>query len=383
MTFVLLTKFVGMSIASVEAIPVEVGVKPLEEAYGLAPYRSNHDSVEKRDRMLVRVETEDGIVGWGEMLVAMRSPEATKAIIDHVIAPELVGREVDGIRKFIESFYFPYTRIHPYLGAVEMAMWDALGKQLDVPLSTLLGGRLDDEVPVAYCLGILDPERSGEQARFAAEEGFSALKTKAGPDWRADVERIRAMHDAVDGELDFRLDPNQGWSFEAAVRAGAALEDAGVYLQYLEQPCRIDTYGTYETLRNRLRTPLAVNEDTYFERNFSHLLRREAVDVGVIDLIPAGGILRAQELAANAAEAGVSLSHHCGFDLGIKTAAMLHLVAATPAIDLPPDSVYYAWDEYLLEEPFELSDGAYSVPTEPGLGITVDEGTVERLRTDT
>lgn len=383
MTFVLLTKFVGMSIASVEAIPVEVGVKPLEEAYGLAPYRSNHDSVEKRDRMLVRVETEDGIVGWGEMLVAMRSPEATKAIIDHVIAPELVGREVDGIRGFIESFYFPYTRIHPYLGAVEMAMWDALGKQLDASLSTLLGGRLDDEVPVAYCLGILDPERSGEQARFAAEEGFSALKTKAGPDWRADVERIRAMHDAVDGELDFRLDPNQGWSFEAAVRAGAALEDAGVYLQYLEQPCRIDTYGTYETLRNRLRTPLAVNEDTYFERNFSHLLRREAVDVGVIDLIPAGGILRAQELAANAAEAGVSLSHHCGFDLGIKTAAMLHLVAATPAIDLPPDSVYYAWDEYLLEEPFELSDGAYSVPTEPGLGITVDEGTVERLRTDT
>lgn len=371
-----------MAISSVEAIPVEVGVKPLEEEYGLAPYRSNHDAVEERDRMLVRIETEEGIVGWGEMLVAMTSPEATKAIIDHVIAPELIGQEAEKIREFIESFYFPYTRIHPYLGAVEMAMWDALGKQLDASLSTLLGGRVEDEVPVAYCVGMLDPEQSQEHAQFASERGFSALKTKAGPDWRADVDRMVAMHEIVDGELDFRLDPNQAWSFEEAVRAGAALEDAGVYLQYLEQPCRIDTYGTYEKLRNRLRTPLAVNEDTYFERNFSHLLQQDAVDVGVIDMIPAGGILRAQDLAANAAEAGVSLSHHSGFDLGIKTAAMLHLVATTPAINLPPDSVYYAWDEYILEEPLELVDGAYPVPTGPGLGITVDEEMVERLRID-
>lgn len=371
-----------MAITSVEAIPVEVGVKPLEEEYGLAPYRSNHDAVEKRDRMLVRIKTDEDIVGWGEMLVAMTSPEATKAIIDHVIAPEPIGQEIEAIQEFIESFYFPYTRLHPYLGAVEMAMWDALGKQLDASLSTLLGGRVEDEVPVAYCLGLLDSEQSQEHARFAAEEGFSVLKTKAGPDWRADVDRIKAMHEAVDGKIDFRLDPNQGWSFEEAVRAGAALEDAGVYLQYLEQPCRIDTYGTYEKLRNRLRTPLAVNEDTYFERNFTHLLRQDAVDVGVIDMIPAGGILRAQNLAANAAEAGVSLSHHCGFDLGIKTAAMLHLVATTPAIDLTPDSVYYAWDEYLLEDPLKLTDGTYSVPTKSGLGIRVDEGMVEQLRTD-
>jgi L-alanine-DL-glutamate epimerase-like enolase superfamily enzyme len=371
-----------MVVSRVEAIPVEVGVRPIEEDYGLAPYRSNHDAVKERDRMLVRIETDDGIVGWGEMLVAMTSPDATKSIIDNVIAPELIGQEVEDIREFIESFYFPYTRIHPFLGAVEMAMWDALGKQFDASLSTLLGGSVEDEVSVAYCLGMMSSDRSREQARFAAEAGFPALKTKAGPDWRADVERMIAMHDAVDGNLDFRLDPNQGWSFEEAVRAGAVLEDAGVYLQYLEQPCRIDTYGSYEKLRDRLRTPIAVNEDTYFERNFSHLLRQDAVDVGVIDMIPAGGILRAQELAANAAEAGISLSHHCGFDLGIKTAAMLHLVATTPAIDLPPDSVYYAWDEYLLEDPLDLSDGAYQVPMGPGLGISVDEEKVERLRTD-
>lgn len=371
-----------MAIERVEAIPVEVDVKPLEEEFGLAPYRSNHDSVESRDRMLVRLETGDGLVGWGEMLVAMESAAATQVIIEEVIAPELVGREPSEIRAFLESFYFPYTRIHPYLGAVEMAMWDLFGKQVGAPLSQLLGGAVIDSISVAYCLGILDPERSREQARFAKKKGFEALKTKAGPDARFDVDRLTAMHTAVDGDLDFRIDPNQGWSFEDAVRSVARLEDAGIYLQYLEQPCRIDTYGTYSKLRSRIRTPLAVNEDTYFERNFGQLIKQDAIDVGVVDMIPAGGIIRVREQAALAADAGVSLSHHSGFDLGIKTAAMLHTVAATPAINLPPDSVYYAWEDYLINDPFKIEDGAYTVPDAPGLGITVDEGAVETHRTD-
>lgn len=371
-----------MSIVSVDAIPVEVGVKPLEEEYGLAPYRSNHDSVSQRRRMLIRIETDDGIIGWGETLVLMTSPEATKAIFEHVIAPELIGRDVDEIQEFVNSFYFPYTRVHPFIGAAEMAMWDALGKQLDASLSKLLGGAAQEEIPVAYCLGLLDPEASREHAAFARDAGFSALKTKAGPNWKEDINRLQAMYDAVDDEMEFRLDPNQGWTFEEAIRASAALEENNIYLQYLEQPCRIDTYGTYEKLRSRLRTPIAVNEDTYFERNFSHLLKNDAVDVGVVDMVPSGGILNLKEQAALANKSGVSLSHHSGFDLGIKTAAMLHTVATTPAINLPPDSVYYAWAEYLIEDPFELTDGAYPVPTGPGLGITVNEEAVEKLRID-
>lgn len=372
-----------MAITEVEAIPVAMGVKPLEEPYGLAPYRSNHDAVESRDRMLIRVETDDGVTGWGETLTLMESPEATKAVIDHVVAPELLGREVGDIRAFTEAFYFPYTRIHPFVGAVEMALWDAHGKKLGATVSELLGGRVREEVDIAFCLGILDPEASREHATFAAEAGFEVLKTKAGPDWREDVRRLQTMHDAVDGDLEFRLDPNQGWSFEETVRATAALEDAGIYLQYLEQPTRIDTYGTYAKLRSRTRTPLAVNEDTYFERNFSQLLKADAIDVGVVDVVPAGGVLATLNLAAMADEAGVSLSQHCGFDLGVKTAAMLHTVATTPAFDLPPDSVYYAWEDTILEEPLLVEDGSMPVPDAPGLGVAVDESQIQRYRTDT
>lgn len=371
-----------MAITEVEAIPVSMGVKPLEEPYGLAPYQSNHDAVESRNRILIRVGTDDGITGWGETLVLMESPEATIAVIDNVIAPKLIGRDLDEIQSFTEAFYFPYTRLHPFIGAVEMAVWDAYGKQLGASLSELLGGRLVDNIPIAYCLGILDPEESREHAQFARDAGFEVLKTKAGPDWTEDVERLQAMHDAVDGVLDFRLDPNQGWSFDEAIRATAALEDAGIYLQYLEQPMRIDTYGAYAKLRSRTQTPIAVNEDLYFERNFSHLIKEDAIDVGVVDLVPAGGVLATKDIAATAADAGVSLSHHSGFDLGVKTAAMAHVVATTPIIDLAPDSVYYAWEDYVLEDPFSAKDGTIQVPEGPGLGVTVDETKVEQYRID-
>ncbi|WP_049903905.1 mandelate racemase/muconate lactonizing enzyme family protein [Halococcus agarilyticus] len=371
-----------MSITAVDAIPVRMDVEPLESDLGLAPYVSNHDSVESVTRMLVRVDTDNGVTGWGEMLVGMKSAAVTKAVVKDVIAPELVGRDVGEIRDFIDSFYFPYVKVRPFVGAVETALWDAFGKTVGQPVHRLLGGKTRDRVEIATCLGILDPEESRTYAERAVEHGFSTLKTKAGPDWREDVERIVAMAEAADGELEFRLDPNQGWAFEDAVRAATRLEEQGILLQYLEQPVRIDTDGTYASLRNRVRTPIAVNEDTYFPRNLRFLLRADAIDAAVVDLVPAGGILRVREQVAMAANAGVSVSHHCGFDLGVKTAAMLHTVASTPSINLPPDSVYYAWEDDVIAEPFEVENGTLPVPDGPGLGVEVDETKIERYRCD-
>ena len=190
------------------------------------------------------------------------------------------------------------------------------------------------------------------------------------------------MYDAVDGELEFRLDPNQIWGYEDAVRATSLLQDRGIYLQFLEQPIGISNLETHARLRQRLTTPIGVNEDTYFRGNLEALLRRDAIDAAVIDLVPAGGLEAARQQAQTAGVHGVSVSHHSGFDLGIKTAAVLHLAASTPEIDLPPDSVYYGWADYLLETPFELDDGSYPVPKAPGLGVSVDETKLDRYRID-
>jgi len=115
----------------------------------------------------------------------------------------------------------------------------------------------DRDVEFAFCLGILSPAESRAKAREAVDAGFSVLKTKAGRNWKQDVARIEAMHDEVDGALEFRLDPNQGWSLDQAVRVGAALEDSGIYLQYMEQPIRVNAHESLATLRKRLRQPIA------------------------------------------------------------------------------------------------------------------------------
>ncbi|GAB3027095.1 mandelate racemase/muconate lactonizing enzyme family protein [Natronobiforma cellulositropha] len=370
-----------MEITALDVFPVRLDVTPLEDG-GIAPYVTRYTEFWDMERVLIRLTTTDGVTGWGEMRSTL-SVDSTKTILENELAPEVIGRPVSSVESLRVAFdHYQYFDIDPFVGGVEMAMWDAYGKSLGVPVADLLGGNVDDGVEFASCLGILEPEASRTYAARASEEGFSVLKTKAGRDWRTDVERIVAMDDEVDGELEFRLDPNEGWTVEDAVRVGAALEDAGVYLQYLEQPIRIDTFGTYQRLRERLRTPIAVNEDTYFRHNLLELVKRDAIDVGVIDLVPAGGLLAAKELAGLADDAGISLSHHCAFDLGIKTAAILALVATTPAINLPVDSVYYSWEDHIIETPFEFDGGRLFIRDRPGLGVTVDEEQVEAYRID-
>ncbi len=382
-----------MRITDVSAFPVNIPLKPIKDG-GIAPYRTNHGELYDMDRVLVRVETDAGIEGWGEVRVFL-SPEATVSVIEDGVGPLVVGQSPFEIEKLRRQVFIEYTNANMFFAPVETACWDIVGKELERPVSELLGGwtvthqtnmqdreqsksdRHSREVEFAYCLGIFSPEESREYAKYALEEGYSVLKTKAGRDWKVDVERIRAMHEAVDGELEFRLDPNQGWTVEDAVRVGAKLEDSGIYLQYMEQPIRVDAHGSLRQLRTRTRQPIAANEDTYIPHNLQQMIAEDAIDVGVVDITPAGGISGVRQLASIAEDGGISLSHHCAFDLGIRTAAILQTVYGLPGINLASDTAYYGWETDVVEEPFTIDDGKLTVPTEPGLGISIDMDTIE------
>ncbi|MBV0902652.1 mandelate racemase/muconate lactonizing enzyme family protein [Haloarcula salina] len=387
-----------MEITDVTAVTVDVPLADLDDHLGIGPYVTNHGRLDSMERVLVRVDTDEGISGWGEMRVFL-SPEATESIIEDGVGPMIRGQSPFEIERLRRQVFVEYTNVDMFFAAVETACWDIVGKALDRPVYELLGGWTaptqgtqqhrqniegDDAspspVPVAFCLGILSPEESRAKAREALDAGFSVLKTKAGRDWREDVERIEAMHDETDGQLEFRLDPNQGWTLEQAVRVGAMLEDSGIYLQYMEQPIRVDSHRSLARLRQRLRQPIAPNEDTYISHNIQSLIEAGAMDVGVIDLTPAGGISGIRQQAAVLEDAGVPFTHHCAFDLGIRTAAILHGVTGIPGFSLPPDSTYYGWDGEVIEHPFEVSDGCLPAPEGPGLGISVDMDAVAEYR---
>jgi len=387
-----------MEITDVSAVTVEVPLTDLEEHLGISPYTTNHVELTSMERVLVRVDTDEGTSGWGEMRVFL-SPEATESIIEDGIGPMICGQSPFETERLRRQVFVEYTNVEMFFAAVETACWDIVGKTLERPVYELLGGwtapaqgsrrhrenirsnRTEPtDIPIAFCLGILPPEESRAKAREALEAGFTVLKTKAGRDWRQDVERIKAMHDEADGRLEFRLDPNQGWTPDESVRVGTMLEDENIYLEYMEQPIRVDSHGSLARLRQRLRQPIAPNEDTYISRNIQSLVDTGALDVGVIDLTPAGGISGLRQQAAVLEQAGFPFTHHCAFDLGVRTAAILHAVTGIPGFSLPPDSTYYGWEADVIEDPFEVSNGRISPPTGPGLGITVDPEAVERFK---
>lgn len=368
-----------MEIKNIEAIPVEIDIKPLSEDYGVAPYVAGYMTQNTTPRLVIRVETDEGIIGWGETSWGP-DPSLAMAAIENIIAPELIGQQIWEIETLLDSFQYPYMQIMPYVGGVEMALWDAFGKKLDTPIHQFLGGKQVDDLPVAYCLGIMDPEKSAEYARWAYDQGFEVLKTKGGLDVDQDVERMVAMHEAVDGEMDFRLDGNQTMTFEEATTTAARLEDNGIYLQYFEQPLRTDNLGGYKRLRQRLQTAIAVNEDAYHDRNVFELVREDAIDTAVIDMIPAGGLLATKKDLGLYDDAGISVAHHSTFDLGIKTAAVLQFAAASPTMDLPPDRVNYSLADDVVEDRFTVTDGTMTVPDNPGLGVSVSEKKIEQHR---
>jgi len=385
-----------MEITSVSAIPVTVPLTLIEDG-GIAPYRTNHGELYEMDRILVHVDTDEEYVGWGEVRPFL-SPKATVSVIEDGVGPLIVGQTPFEIERLRRQVFVEYTNPKMFVAPVETACWDIIGKALDRPVYELLGGWTADHptamthrdhvgqegesnlVEVAYALGIFSPEESRRYAQRALDEGYDVLKTKAGRDWRTDVARIRAMHDEVDDQLEFRIDPNQGWTVEDAVRVGAQLEDAGIYLQYMEQPIPINNHGSLQSLRSRTRQPVAANEDTYVPQNLRRMLADDAIDVGVVDITPSGGITGIRDLAAAAEDAGISLAHHCAFDLGIRTAAVLHAAYGLPGINLPSDTAYFGWEADVIESPFEIIDGCIEVPQGPGLGITVDKTTVEKYR---
>jgi L-Ala-D/L-Glu epimerase len=357
------------SITSVETFLVEV-----PQQHPIAPYQSRYRPASSTKALLVRLETCRGLVGWGE------TPQ-------RYLGEQLTGKEAVTLRNqlsgkdatAIAAMYAEWKLDGGYLqSAVEMAMWDILGKVCGQPLHRLLGGLYRTEIELAACLGIRPAEEMGQIARAYVEMGFRTLKTKAGRDAEEDVRNVRAMREAVGDQLRLRIDPNTGYSPEVTLQLARDLEPYG--LEYLEQPMADDLIEESARLREKTTTPLALNESVTTFDNVRKILDCGAAAVLLPDTYQCGGLWNVKLITDLAASAGVPCVMHCAHDLGPKTAAMLHLVAATPNFPLANDCTYYGLVDDVISRPFQIEGGKLPVPTAPGLGIDVDLQKVRRFQ---
>lgn len=370
----------SVRISQVESIPVRVPLKP-----GMVT-KTAHGDHHTSDYVIVKVHTDEGIVGLGEATVsALWSGETSKscvAALDDLIGPALIGADPTQVTALRRKMDF-LIKLNPFTkSAVEMALWDITGKALGVPVHQLLGGKVRDVISTKMMIGAFELPRVRSLAEQFLSWGVKCLKVKVGLDLAGDLARVQAVRNVAGPDIPITVDANCGWN---VTTARVALDRLRQYnLLIAEQPIAPGDTEAMASLRYPGGIPIMADESVFTLADAWNVLRAHAADV--ISIYPGknGGIAASIEIAQVAAAAGIPCHIGSNLELGVGSAAMLHLACAVKNIEsesYPADILgphYHESD--LLAEPLDLSFGGARVPEGPGLGVALDEGRLHHFR---
>ncbi len=370
-----------MKITRIETIPIRV---PLRAELAIRSGRGGAHT--ESPFLLVRVHTDEGVTGVGEASCTPRwsgEDQVTGAhLIQTYLEPLLLGENPLDVARLEAKFRLAFAGNYFTKAAVEMALWDIAGKAAGKPVYELLGGRVRDVVPTKWSVSGVAPERAADIAAWAVAQGFAAMKVKVGTAPDDDVERVRAVRAAIGPGVKLGVDANGGWSFDDAIKTVARLREFGI--AFVEQPLPPEDITRMAELRNAIDLPVIADESVYTLQDARVLARLDAADVFSIYVGKAGGIGPARAIAEFALSVGVRCTIGSNLELGVGSAAMVHLAIATRGIaaeEFPCDIIgpfFYADD--VVRRPLAIVPGAARPNALPGLGVELDEAKVERYR---
>lgn len=322
------------------------------------------------DSTIVRVETDAGIVGWGETcpLGAFYLPAYPEGVRTGIgeLAPRLLGRDptrIGDINRVMDEAMLG----HPYVkSALDVACWDILGKVAGLPVHALLGGRQHEHMPMYRSIGQAAPEVMADFARRYCELGYSHIQIKVGGEAETDIERIRAVLRAVGPGVTVLADANRGWRRDEAVRVVRATADMDFIL---EQPCAL--YEDCLSIRRRSDSRFKLDESLAEFSDFIRAQRDDACDVACIKVSKHGGLTKARLARDFCAAAGIPMTVEDVWGGDIVSAALAHLAASTPADRLLNTTDLHNYDSVdFADGAPEADKGWLAVSDRPGLGVT-------------
>ena len=374
---------------SIKKITCHVVAAPVQR-----PFTSSRGWLYKtRGTCLVEIETDDGIVGWGECY----GPAQITAAVVQSVAPWLIGQ--DPMRtEFLWQMIYTRLRDHGQKGVVvqglsgiDIALWDIKGKHFGVPVHRLLGGALRTKVQ-AYATGLYrrksgDPEKYlAEEAAGYAAEGFKAVKLKVGFGVDEDAAMTRAVRAAIGRGVVLMVDANHAYDAVAAIRLGRLIEEHDI--GWFEEPVPPEDAAGYRAVKAAISIPIAGGECEFTRFGFRDLLVARALDIVQPDTCAAGGLSECKKIADMAEAFGVRYNPHV-WGTGIAIAASLQLLAVLPSHTPPSlaplepmlevDRTEHPIRQALLVTPIEHVGGIVSVPDGPGLGIEIDRDALARF----
>jgi muconate cycloisomerase len=370
-----------MKIIRVETIPVRIPINPERAIHGslgahtVSPF------------LLVKIHTDQGITGLGEVSctpIWSGEDQVTAAhCIREYLEPALKGQDPAQIERLTAALRCrlaanPFTR-----AGLEMALWDILGKTAGIPLYRLWGGPVRDVVPTKFSVSGLEPAKAAALAAWAVYQGFPAMKVKVGMDPEQDVARVRAVRDAVGPAVRLGVDANGGWSPRVAIQTIRRMREFGI--EFAEQPVPPIDPAWMADVRNHVDIPIMADESVNTVQDAMSLVRAGAADVLSLYVGKGGGVGMGRKIAVVAEAAGLACTVGSNLEMGVASAAMIHLAMATPAVasEFPCDILGpFFYDGDVLAEPLPIQAGQASPLERPGLGVELDEKKVELYRVD-
>ncbi len=357
------------------------------------PFAYSRAWYDSRTAMVVEIETDAGLIGWGECY----GPARMTAAVVQSVAPWLIGE--DPLRTdYLWQMIYARLRDHGQKGVVieglsgiDIALWDIKGKHFGVPAHRLMGGPIRNEVQ-AYATGLYR-RKSGDPLRYLAEEaagyvaeGFKAVKLKVGFGVEEDAAVTRAVREAIGPDVALMVDANHAYDAVAAIRLGRMIEPYDI--GWFEEPVPPEDVAGYRAVKAALSIPVAGGECEFTRFGFRDLLVSRAIDIIQPDTCAAGGLSECKKIADMAEAFGVRYNPHV-WGTGIAIAASLQLLAVLPphtSVSLAPIQPMLEFDrtehpirQSLLVQPIEHSGGIVRVPDSPGLGIEVDRDALARF----
>lgn len=344
----------------------------------IRPHKLSVATMDGQTLMLVRVHCSDGIVGVGEgttiggLAYGGESPESMKLAIDTYFAPVMKGQDATRVQQLMARVGKMVKENRFAKSAVETALLDAQGKRVGLPISELMGGRRRDSLPVAWTLASGNTDRDiAEAEAMLSLRRHNIFKLKIGARPLAeDIAHVAAIKRVLGDRAAVRVDVNMAWSETDAARGMAALADAGCEL--VEQP--VATSAALARLVRRFPVALMADESLTGPESAFEIARVHGADVFAVKIEQSGGLFAAQRVAAIADAAGIGLYGGTMLEGAVGTIASAHVFSTFPNLQWGTELFGpLLLTEEILITPLAYRDFELSVPSGPGLGVTLDE----------
>ena len=351
------------------------------------PYYWSHGIINSTEIILIEIEAENGVKGYGES-IATPSGEGVKAFIDSA-SSVLIGEDIFQNQRIIKKCYHSLFQAHgtcsaPRFGAqilsgLEMALWDLCGKIVERPLHELLGGKYRDKIEYFGFIQGNSADELAIDAKKLSKNGHKVIYGKIGREESTDVQIVKKVREAVGKDIRLRFDPNEAWDLVTAKRMIEKLEDFSI--EMIEQPCNHMNISVLKQIKDLNKVSIGVDQSVFNLNDLFQIALLNAADLVVLGLHETGGIGGLKKAAAVAESAGLNICIHGLHETGITTCAANQVAATIPNLDDGNQFMNHLIESDIINSPdLTLQNGGLPVLDGPGLGFEINFEAVQEAK---